>query len=534
MTTYYIDPTRSSNGDGSFATPRNIFPTSIAYGDIVLFKEQTVYNGTWTLPTPSGTGSSTNIVLLGTYDATTGNRTISKIKQAQIKVTSSSTDAILISAVSYITISSLHCVGGNTYPYAGVRALNSSYITVEYCTIENISGLNGGYGLRFDNATGSGSAHSNWVIKNNEIKNITGNAGIVCGWSLNSGEYVSNITIKDNLIYNLKYAPTHNAYGILVQCRASPVYTDKAGLCAKGVQILNNTIKGAPAYAINVRGVNSSATSQSNIISGNLVLNTGNGLVDCHCIWLGACYNFIVSENKVDKSNALVGGTTGSGVGIFIDKPVDELDGCEDILVTRNKITETGLGDTNNIELGGAGIAVLNSRRVTVSYNFVQYCRNGIIIWGGSTSGNKSANVSVHNNTIAHNDGPGIYICKIADLVTVKNNLCYKNTTGFYIENSGTAVITNYTETYNLVWECTNKWTGGNAPTVASPTITTRTPDASNLETDPEITTTFNIKNTGSAYAAGTFINYGKSLNGQSKNPPSIGAYEYLSIRGTR
>jgi hypothetical protein len=535
MATIYIDPSSSTNGDGSFATPRNIFPTVLVYGDVVLFKEQTIYNGTWTLPTPSGIGSNTNRVILGTYDAITGLKTNSTPKQATIRSVSITTDAVLISSISYVTISSLHCIGGNNFPYAGIRALSSSYITVEHCTVENVDGIQGAYGIRFDNVTGSGSAQSNWVISYNVVKNIAGNSGIFCIWSATSGEHVTNITIKNNTVSNLRHSAGTNAFGIDVRSRASTHYTDKAGFCGKGVQILNNQIQKVPGYALYVKGVNAATTAQANIISGNIILDTGNGLYDSHCLWLGACYNFIVSSNTITKSTALSGGTTGTGVGIFIDKPTSDLDGCEDILVTRNIVTSTGRGDTTNSEVGGAGIFVLNSRRVTVSYNLVQYCLNGIIVYGGFNDPSKSVNVDVYNNTVAYCDGAGLYICRIADLVKVKNNLLFQNTTGIYTETSGAGTITNYTEQYNLVWKNTEKWTEGNAPTTTAATITTRTPDASNLETDPKINTTFQILPLGAAYHSGTLVYPKQSLTGFSSYPtPSIGAYEYIAPRGVR
>jgi len=539
MATIYVDPTASTNGDGSFATPRNIYPTSLVYGDIVLFKEQTVYNGGWTLPTPSGTGSATNIVLLGTYDAITGLRTTDKTKQATIKATSSTTDAILTSGLSYITVSSLYCIGGYAFPASGVRMLNGSYLTVEYCTIESLpipATSGGGYGIRIDNATGSGSAQSNWIVRYNNVSKIAGNGGILCIWSSTTGESVTNITVDNNLVFSLAEVAGATANGIVVQSRASVHYSDKAGLCAKGVVVTNNTVIGTPSFGIYLKGITWVTGAQKNLVSGNVIKNTGRGTIDMHCLWFGACFFFVVSNNKIDTSTALRNGSAGTGIGIFIDYPgVDTLDGCEDILVTRNIVSFTGKGSTANTEVGGAGIFVLHSRRVTVSYNLVQYCLNGIVIWGGNTVGDRSQNVKVYNNTVANNTGSGIYVCKIADLVDVKNNLSVNNAEGIYTETSGAGAITNYTETYNLVWNCYLKWTEGNAPTTTAATITTRIPAGTNLETDPKITTTYTISNTGTAYRAGTLVNPKLSLTGFSSYPtPSIGAYEYVAERGTR
>lgn len=532
MTIIYVDPSAGSNGAGTFVSPRNIPPTAIAYGDVVLFKEGTTRSGGWTVPAPTGTPSPTNLLKIGTYSATDGAQLVNPSRMAKI-VGSNTSDAIFLNGVSYVEIRGLDLKGGRDFPYSGARALGASYITVDSCRISStVTGVGGGaYGIRFDNPTGSATSRSNWVITNNIVSDIGGNAGIFCVWGQNTGEFVTDITIRGNYVSKLNDIAGSTPNGIFIGARATTIYTDRAGLTSKGVVVEGNIVDGAGAFAYSINGVTAGGT-QANRFAKNKAYNTGTGTRDMHCMWFGACQNWVIEDNLVDKSTALIGGQTGTGIGIFIDRNSQDRDGCQDMLIRRNKIFNTGKGATANLEVGGAGIMVLQSQNITVEHNLVVNCRNGIITWGGNGALDKSTNVIVRSNTILNVDSSGLYVCKIADAVTLSENVVVGGVRGLYIENSGAGAITNFTETRNRVFSVTTPWAQGNEPTQATPTISARTPAGGNTVVDVKVDALGQPMEGSPLIGAGVHVKYTRDVTGKQRDkPPTIGAYDRATFK---
>jgi len=533
MAIYYIDPSQSSNGTGTFLSPFNTYPTILAYGDSVLFKENTTIAGGWSLPIISGIGSETNLLTIGTYSALTGERLTDIKRQAKIVATNAQ-DGILVSSKDYVTISNLNLTGTRDFPYAGVRVLNSSYVTVEYCITESSSAVFGGcYGIRFDNATGSGAARSNWILRNNIIKKTTGNAGIICIWSSISGEYVSNIRVTGNIVFGNSRAVVGTTNdGISIIARAVTLYTDRGGLTAKGIILTDNQVFNTHAYGYKLSGI-SSLNNQQNLFARNSAHNIGDFKTDMHCMWFAACDLFVVENNYVNGSNAFIGEDIGSGVGIFIDKPASDLDGSTNFIVRKNICLNTGRASTSNSEVGGAGILVFLSSSHVIESNFISNCSNGIVTIGWYGSGNKTSNVVIQNNTVINSTYSNYYVCKACDTISLYNNVSLGSIQGYYIENSGSTPITSYTEENNLSWNAvTYNWCGGNAPTASSPTISERTPTASNITENPLVNTFSYPLASSPLISAGLFRNCLQDNNNTTYwNLPSIGAYEYIRPR---
>jgi len=539
MTTYYIDPSLGSNGSGTFTSPRNIVPTSLVYGDIVLFKENTTYIGGWTLPTPTGVGSDTNRIIIGTYAKDTGLQITAKPRAAKIYANANQS-GILLNSISYVSIINLSIDGARDFPEAGIRTVNSSYTTVDSCVINMTRPLFGGsYGIRFSNNTGAGTSQSNWKVTNTDILKTGGNSGIYFVWGANSGEYVTDITITNNTVVgNGELFTGANFTGIALVPRASSIYLNRAGLCSKGVLIQGNIVSSTIGYAYSTAGVEAGGT-QKNLFSKNKAFNVNpGGAADAHCMWFAACSNFTIENNLVKDSTALVGSTFGSCVGIFIDMNGfgADNDGCQDMIVRKNRVYNTGRGATANLEVGGAGILVFMSQRIQVYSNYVQGCSNGIVCIGWYGTGNKCDTIDIFNNTVVNSRGANYYICKAANLVSVKNNISVLGNTGYYIENTGATPITNYTEKNNLVYSpVTYKWLGGDEPTATPPTFTPRTPDVSNVEFDPKITLMGVPKRDSSVGSSGILVgSFVDAFSISFQNPPSIGAYEYMRPRTFR
>lgn len=537
MTTYYVDPSNPTNGTGTFTSPRNIFPTSLVYGDIVLFKEGTTYEGGWTVPTPTGTGSDTNRLLIGSYNKDTGSQLIDKKRTAIIRATNTQS-GIFLSSISYVTIQGLTLSGTRDFPEACVRTINSSYTIVDNCNLigKTQFATTGGYGLRFSNDTGSGTSQSNWVVTNNTIFSTGANSAIYLIWGANSGEYVTNITVNNNIIYGniLPSLSGASFTGIALIARGTNLYLNRAGLCAKGVQIQSNQIYFPRGYGIQVQGVEAGGTQQ-NIVSKNKVFSVNpQREADAHCIWLGGCSTFLVERNFVDTSFALTGFTYGTGVGIFIDIRGfgGENDYCTDIVVRSNIVKNTGKFAVLNLEVGGAGIMVLQGQRIDIHGNVVENCSNGIVVIGWYGTGGKANNINIFNNTVKDSNIANFYICKQADLVTLKNNVSINGERGYYIENSGSYAITNYSELTNREYNASFPWYGGDEPTNTTPSFSSRTPDVSNTSINPNLNI-YNKPNIASPLIAnGLAVGQNRDCSFSTiQTPPTIGAYEYVRPR---
>lgn len=537
MALIYIDPLSGSNGAGTFISPRNSVPTSLAYGDKVLIKEGTILEGGWTVPTPSGVGSIENFLYIGTYDKNTGEILETKTRLATIK-TSNNTSGILLSSVSYVTIAGLAFTNVRDFPEAAIRSVNSSYITVRSCVISSqISSASGGYGIRLSNDTGAGSPASSWTITNNTIYSTSSNSAIYLVWGANINEYVTDIIVSDNIIYGNSLDTTGggNYNAISLVPRAASVYLDRAGFCSKGVQILRNSIFSPRGYGINVGGIEAGG-SFSNLVSENRVYNTNpQRSADAHCIWFGACSDTVVEKNLVYISSAFSGASFGTGVGIFIDMRGfgNEFDGCFDMIVRYNHIYSTGQQGELNLEVGGAGILVFLSWNIKVYSNLIENCSNGIVVIGWYDTGNIASNVSIFNNTVLNSTNSNFYVCRDADSISLHNNIAVGGLRGYYIENTGAGTITNYVETHNLSWGASQyNWCGGNEPSVGAVTISNRTPSGTNLTENPLLQSLWFITENSPAKNSGYFLQPALDFFQTSFfTPPSRGAFEYMPVR---
>lgn len=486
MATIFVDASAASNGSGTLSSPRNIPPTSVSYGDFVLFKANVTYVGSWTVPTPSGSGSDTNRLTIGTYDPSTGEQIVSLDVQATIQATGNG-DAIFIDAVDYVTVEGLYLREAKTFPSAGLRARNCSYITARRNRINSGNYTAQSYGIRFDNATGSGFSRSHWTISENVVERTAGNAAIICVWSSTSGEYVTDITIEDNVVYGNPSAVAGGSNeGIIVIGRATNYYTDKAGLMSKGVRVCGNVVYGTHSYAFKWQGVQAGG-SQLNVFERNKAFNIGDGATDMHCMWFAAVDDAYVRYNEVNGSNAWIGANQGTGVGIFVDKPSHDSDGCNRVFVIGNLCKNCGRKATLNTEVGGAGILVFLSSNIYVLNNVVESCSNGIVVIGWYGSGNKSSSIDIENNVASNSTYSNYYVCKAANSVSLKNNVSVNGNRGFYIENAGTTyVVTNYSELNNMAHGAASfNWAGGDEPTQTSVTISSRTPTNGNVTQSP-------------------------------------------------
>lgn len=134
----YVDPSTTTNGVGTLASPYKTWPTSISNDSLILIKEYTTL-----VVTTSITISATNVII-GTYDSSTGDRVIDQDRLATIQYSSMAKLFSHSAANSSITFSGLK------FYYAGTaEAANSIYSNIistikcqiEYCVFVNIKSV---------------------------------------------------------------------------------------------------------------------------------------------------------------------------------------------------------------------------------------------------------------------------------------------------------------------------------------------------------------------------------------------------------
>lgn len=393
----YVDPNVAGGGSGTFGDPfKSWSSVNWSADNLFLQKEGTTFGGRVTC---GASGTPGNPKIMGTYVAATGAEKLTRVDQARIAPTTD-LDAVFSDGRNYVTCRNMTLVCGGGFPNAGFRANNGSFITVESCDISvRAGGGSGSYGIRLDNATGSGASRSDWTIKNNRVTATGGNAGILCIWSANTGENLSGLIVEDNLITDIPYVAGSVADGIRIQGRATVIYLDRAGLCLAGLRLNRNQVFRVAGYGMYVQDIIAGAFQ--NEINGNKIIGVGDGSLDVHCLGMQGVQDLNCFDNVIGDSRAFSGGSTGTGVGIFIDTPtLDSRDGCDRIKVRRNKIFRTGQGAGVGVEVGGAGIFVLAGREIEVQSNAVEDCTNGIVVQGGAPAAHASQNVNVENNTV--------------------------------------------------------------------------------------------------------------------------------------
>ena len=139
----YIDPTASTDGAGTVASPRNILPATVANNTTYLFKERTTLNLT---DTRWGTGVGAGTIF-GTYESYTGNRILTDLSRlATINFTSASTNTQIFNLTATntnVTFSGVRFTCPDVIPgrrdaiYAGTASTSINTV-IEYCYFEGI------------------------------------------------------------------------------------------------------------------------------------------------------------------------------------------------------------------------------------------------------------------------------------------------------------------------------------------------------------------------------------------------------------
>jgi hypothetical protein len=139
----YIDPNSVTNGVGTFADPRNAWPTTFAASTAYLLKERTRIISLSALNT-IGAGGAHVGCLIGTYDAATGARILDKSRLATIDGTTFARFAVRYQGTSGdFTLSGVRIVGctnagGGIQMFESITSTGVTTIVVEHCVFEDM------------------------------------------------------------------------------------------------------------------------------------------------------------------------------------------------------------------------------------------------------------------------------------------------------------------------------------------------------------------------------------------------------------
>jgi hypothetical protein len=141
-------------------------------------------------------------------------------------------------------------------------------------------------------------------------------------------------------------------------------------------------------------------------------------------------------------------------------------------------------------------------------------CVNNTI---GIQTANATLACSFVNNTIISSTLYGAYLSD--NTAIVKNNLFYNCAKGLAIKSTGT-------NNYNAYFGNTIDFESISGGAVIG---------VNKVSTDPQLSSFYYPATNSPLHEAGTFLFYSSDFSGkQRNNPPSIGAYEYVNVRGTR
>lgn len=540
MAVYYIDFSATFNGNGSAPTQAasdgaagayNVSPTLTA-GNTYRYKRGTTY----TEASPASTSPILALSLTATAAAPTvieayynDDGTDDETQPRPVidhNGGGNGQACVRLTGCQYVIVRNI--AGTNSILSGGsaVRVRNSSDVTVSGCL-----GYVNTVGISVVQDT-SAATMSRITISDSEVY---GNVcGILYTWMDSAGSYIDDLTIDGNVVRDNDLTPGVNRYGgIQHGASNSSTTVTNSDRGVRGIAITNNEVYGNRGYALTTYGARSSSTRPSRIASNHVYGNNPLGLVDAHAIWVGASSNTIVEDNRVHGNTGLANGTSGSQVGIFMDfNSVNTAIVGASNIVRRNIVYDGWMGPSQVTSGAGAGIYLLNQTGCLVESNVIHGCATGINIDRDTPAA--PAHV-IRNNTIFDITGFNS-LTGVGILVNVGNNhTIYNNIisgcslSGLFVNSA----LTGVTESYNCIYD-------SNVPYVVSAAFTTLTPGvmaASDLTDDPLIDERLGYLLAGSPLI-GNGMHSGYRTDATRRvmrhNPPSIGAYEYVTARPTR
>lgn len=536
MTIYYIDPSAEFNGNGLAPTPAASAGASGAFNTSPTLTVSNTYRikrgTTYVVPSPSTTSGLRMLTLVGTpaaptvieayYNSDGSDDTTQPRPIIDHNGGGNAQACVLVNGCQYVIVRNIMGINSMQPGGSAVRVRNSSDVLVTGC--EGTANLNG-VTVTQDTAAAT-------------MARITidsgfyyGNAcGILYTWLDAANSIIDSLTISNNKVYNNNVASVQRVGGIQHGASASSATVVNSDRGVRGIWIIGNECYGNQSYALTTYGARN-GTRSSWIANNHVHHNNPLGLVDAHCIWVGASFDVLVEDNEVHDNTGFIGGNNGSCVGIFLDYQLNDtaIVGSRNI-VRRNRIYNGWMGNTAVTKGQGAGVYLLNNQNCVIEDNLIYNGRCGIVIARDTVAAPAH---TILNNTIVgmiDNDGysgVGIMV-DVGNNHIVKNNVikgCGKE--GIFINSSLTGVV----ETNNAIYDANV----AKVVSAAFTTLTPGTPDATDVLIDPMLSNGYRPLSTSTLIGAGAHTTYKCDAAGvQFWNPPSIGAYEYVRPRVER
>lgn len=437
-TKYYIDPTASSGGSGTFSSPYNspYIPT-LSPGDALLFKEGTTTTLTTSL-IPAVSGTADLPILFSVYRASDGTILNNSVGAATVSCNNGAFPAFYIESKNYIEVSGIKTTNHLTGQIGIIVSGTSANVIIRNCEIGQTTG---------DQSVGI-------------LVQSTGYNNVVEGNKIIAGCYTA---IKVQIIAD--DSTTVVNHNVIDNCV-------NAGIFVFDQYVLPNGYKFSGTIAGNV--VRNSPGEQGCI---SCVIGGGAPKIYLNTVSKGLCGIRIVSSKSYSQANS-------NFTGMRVEQ--NSISNCEfgvafagnvgSWVIQANIIEKCGSYDDitycTSLQYGrGIELFGLNEnfcvRDGTIRYNYVAktYSWMGTPTPGSEGVGigvdNECRNIDVYSNVCYKNEGNGIQI-NVAYGTRVFGNICIDNSTSTgsyqeYLKSDIVFSLTPNTQIYNNTIVCTGR-----------------------------------------------------------------------------
>jgi hypothetical protein len=299
--TIYIDPTSPTNGAGTLGDPKNTFSGITPAADTAyLFKRGTTHTGAISLTI---TATATTPVILGVYDATSGQPSLEEVGGATIDANSAATTGITLSG-AYIGCYGLRVINPSASSGAGIKISGgSSYIHVKSCNTTSWNGI----GIW----SNTGTTLDNITIEGNVCDSTTTSGIVIDGAGSHTNYKVHFNKCRSNALSGIYFGPYNGTATATTMTVAYNVCTSNTAMgirwliSSTDVSMFGNMCQANGTYGIAFSGTSGNLVHTRTVVQNN----------DCNAngefgIWTNARGSWTIELNRCWRNGSLDGGTS--------------------------------------------------------------------------------------------------------------------------------------------------------------------------------------------------------------------------------